>query len=167
MRRKKPAQDLNLDISNNQQPTNPGYKKEKASNLYKYKNVDAVMMNGVLEQLDGIERIHFMKNLYDCLKPGGKAFCTVSHWSNPEAVMSPYSKWPPLCPESFGFFDAEVRKRSNYYDDKLDAINFDVGWVEMYAPEWGDRADKVKEFAVRHYNNVLKGFAVTLTKREK
>jgi hypothetical protein len=79
--------------------------------------------------------------------------------------MSPFCKWPPLSPESFGFFSADVRKRSNYTDKRLEGINFDLTWSEMYSADWETKSDLTRSFAAKHYTNALQGLVVTMTKK--
>jgi hypothetical protein len=81
--------------------------------------------------------------------------------------MSPYSQWPPLSQESFGFFSAEVRKSSGYKNPAIEDIDFEVTWSELYPPEWQSRSDATRAFATRHYNNVIMGMAMSLTKKGK
>jgi hypothetical protein len=166
MKRKKAAPEVMLDISENFQPVQAGFKRSTL-NALKPNSCDIIKMDGVLEQRDGTERPAVMRKIQAALKPGGKAVFTASHWSTAAASMSPFSKWPPLSPESLGFFSAEVRKRSSYDNPKLRDIDFDLQWAEMYPPDWQTRSDKVREFGARHYNNVLIGLSVTLTKKGK
>lgn len=166
MKRKKESKQILLDISDNFQALTPGFKRETVGGLDKYKGtVDHIVFNGVLEQRTGIGRIPVMRAMYKALKPGGKATATVAHWATAAASMSPFSHWPPLSPESFGFFSSEVRKRSNYVNKELNDIDFDLQWAELYPAEWQAKADNVRTFAARHYTNCLSGLAVTLTKK--
>jgi SAM-dependent methyltransferase len=156
-----------LDISENFQPVEKGFKRSSLG-LLKPNSADLIKMDGVLEQRPGKERPAVMRQIYKALKPGGRAVFTASHWSTAAASMNPFSCWPPISPESLGFFSEEVRKRSNHTKDtRLNDIDFDLQWAEMYPPDWQTRSDKVREFAARHYNNVLIGLAVTMTKKGK
>ena len=166
MKRKK-VTEVNLDVSENHQPTTEGYKKESVKNLSKYRGtVDSIIFNGVLEQRAGVDRIPVMRAIHKALKPGGRAFATVAMWSTPGASMSPYSQWPPLSPESFGFFSEEVRKRSGYKNPEVKDIDFDVTWSELWDPQWQSKSDSARAFAARHYLNCVQGLAMSLTKKE-
>lgn len=167
--RKKAPEAVRLDISNTFQPTAEGFVASQFEALSKLKanSVDEIQMNGVLEQIEGSGRPDVMREIYRVLKAGGKAVATVAHWATASASMSPFSKWPPLSPESFGFFSKEVRERSQYAHPELNDIDFEIQWAEMYPPDWQTKADTVRSFAARHYTNVLQGMVVTLTKKEK
>ena len=167
MKRKKVVE-TNLDISENFQPTQAGYKKETVKGLGKYKGtVDNIIFNGVLEQRTGLDRIPVMRAIHKALKPGGRAFATVAHWATSAASMSPYSQWPPMSPESFGFFSKTVRDSSNYKNPELADIDFEVAWSELYDQTWQSKNDQARAFGVRHYNHVVQGLAMSLTKKGK
>lgn len=168
MKRKKEKPEVKIDISDDLQPLTAGFKRMTLKALKAHRgNVDHIVMNGVLEHTPGRARIKVMRTVYKALKPGGKAVCTVPHWATAAASMSPFSQWPPLSPESFGFFSSEVRKRSNFTHPALEDIDFDLQWAEMYGPDWQNKADAVRSFAARHYTNALVGLNVTLTKKGK
>lgn len=170
MKRKKAPKEVLIDISENFQPTTTGFKSSSFAALkaMKPRSVDALQMNGVLEQVEGEERIKIMRAVYRVLKPGGRAMATVAHWTSTGASMSPYSKWPPFSAEFFGFFSADVRKRSGYKNPGVEDIDFDVTWQEIIAPEWqAGKSDAARAFAIRHYNNVVLGMHMTLVKKGK
>jgi SAM-dependent methyltransferase len=166
--KRKKVVEVSLDCSENYQPKQKGYKPEKIANLKKYRanSVDNIIFNGVLEQRTGLDRIPLMREMHRVLKPGGRAFATVALWSTAGASMSPYSQWPPLSPESFGFFSKETREASNYKNPEVADIDFDLSWSELYDPGWQSKADNVRAFASRHYVNVIMGLAMSLTKKE-
>jgi SAM-dependent methyltransferase len=166
--RRRPVREVNLDLSENFQPKQKDYKVDSIKNLGKYKanSVDNIIFNGVLEQRTGLDRIPVMRAIHRALKPGGRAFATVAHWATAGASMSPYSQWPPLSPESFGFFSKETREASNYKNPEVADIDFDLSWSELYDPGWQSKADNVRAFATRHYCNVVMGLAMSLTKKE-
>lgn len=168
VKRKKPAGEVKLDISDNFQPTEKGYEKCDLKGLFGYpkNSVDVILANGVLEQMDGVDRPDAMREIHRVLKPGGKLVLQCSMWNTPAASMSPYSKWPPLSPQSFGFYCADVRKRSNYNNPALDDIDFDLTWNELYGPDWQSKSDTSRTFAAKHYNDVVVGLVVTMTKKE-
>lgn len=158
-----------LDISQNHQEVTEGYKQETFKGLSKYadESVDDVVMNGVLEQTPGKQRPAVMREIQRVLKPGAKAQASVALWNTTAAIMSPFSEWPPMGPESFGFFSAKVRKESKYENPLLSDIDFEIGWAEVYNPDWEGRSEVAKNFAVRHYTNVLQGLKVVMTKKGK
>ena len=164
MKRKKERELVRLDLSQNLQPVTDGFKRGSLKDI-EAGGVDEILFNGCLEQRDGLERITFMRALYKALKPGGKAMANIAHWSSAPAVMSPFSKWPPICAETFGFFNAQTRKDSEYEHPALKGIDFDIQIAPMFFPEWNAKSKDATQFAMKHYTNVVQGLSVTLTKR--
>lgn len=167
MKRKKAKPEVKLDISDNLQPAEKGFRRARVKDLEKIapNSVDEILMNGCLEQRSGDSRINLMRFVYKALKPGGKAHLTCAYGFTNEAVMNPFSQWPPLVRESFGYFSKDVRKASNYSNPALDDINFEVAISDYWAKDWDSRPDPVKFFAASCYNNVIKALSVILTKK--
>jgi hypothetical protein len=167
MKRKKSNKPVKLDISDNFQPTADGYERLDQDKLPLDGSVDEILMNGVLEQTPGKLRPAIMRRIHKTLKVGGKARFSAAHWASAAASMSPFSEWPPLSPEAMGFFSKDVRERSSYKNPKLEDINFDLSWSEIYPPDWTTKADSVRQFAAKHYTNVLMGMDFVLVKKGK
>lgn len=166
MKRKKEKPPLKLDISNNFQAPPKDYKRLDLKELKHYNaEADEVLMNGVLEQTPGKDRPTVMRLVSKALKPGGVARCQFADWTSAASVMSPFSEWPPLCKESFGFFSKSVRDASKYTNPVLNGIDFDLTFAPIISEKYKTRPEQFLNFATEHYLEFTKGYLVTMTKK--
>lgn len=115
-----------------------------------------------LEYISGDARTRFMEELYRILMPGGKATIVVCYWTSARAVQDPASEWPPICEQSFLYFNKGWREIN-----KLPAIKCDFDFTYGYQvdPETAGRNTETQPFWIKHYMNTANDLHVTLTKK--
>ena len=68
-------------------------------------SVKSATIEHKLEYVPGHERVRFMEELHRILVPGGTATVVVCYWSSPRAIQDPMLAWPPMCDQSFLYFN--------------------------------------------------------------
>jgi hypothetical protein len=104
------------------------------------------------EHLDPARRTMFMRECWRILAPGGQLVVTVPHARSDGAVQDPTHEWPPLVEQSFLQYGAEVGFQ----------VQIGIAWQ----PEWAQRPQQERLFALRHFHNVANEITAFLTKRE-
>src|SRR5205085_5756293 len=65
---------------------------------------------GVFEYIPGKLRGKFMDEVYRMLAPDGKATFVVPHWQSTRGFQDFRYAWPPLCEQSFLYFNKSWRE---------------------------------------------------------
>ena len=65
---------------------------------------------------------------------------------------------------TFLYFNKEWRKANNLSHYNIES-DFDFVYGYDIAPEWANRSEEARSFAIKHYTNVINDIHVTLTKR--
>ena len=133
---------------------------------WKSGEVDEIRCSHYFEHIPGLDRPKFMDELYRILKKGGKATIIVPYSGSNRAIQDFTHAWPPVCAETFLYFNAKWRKDNKlehgYYSMKCD---FDFGYGYAIGDDWALRSEVTQQFAVKHYHNIASDIQVTLTKR--
>jgi hypothetical protein len=103
------------------------------------------------EHLDPGQRMTFMRECWRILVPEGQLVVTVPHARSDGAVQDPTHEWPPLVEQSFLQYGS--------------AVGFQVQIGIAWQPEWTQRPQQERMFALRHFNNVASEITAFLTKR--
>lgn len=126
-------------------------------------SVDEVYCSHFFEHLDGIERIGFMNELYRVLKPHHQAVIIVPYGLSIRAVQDPTHKWPPVVETSFLYFFEKWRVANGLSHYPIHC-NFWFSFDYFYPETWKLRNEESRNFALKHYNNVVEDLHVYLTK---
>ena len=107
--------------------------------------------------------IKFMDEVYRILKPGSRFVLTAPYWTSIRAWQDP-THTRIISEESFLYFNKLWREANhlNYYPIKSD---FDFTFGFEFYPEWVNRADEARNFAAKHYVNVIADIQVLLIKK--
>lgn len=140
---------------------------------FKDNSIDAIFSSHFVEHLDGHERAKFMEECYRILKPGGKMRLIHPYGNSCRAVQDFTHKWPPIVQESYLYWNKNWRELNKlthgYYDLKCDfnIPNIFYTWQTNggKAPEWPNKNDEIRNFAITHYINVIADMVVDLTKQ--
>lgn len=126
-------------------------------------SVQSATLSGVLEYMPGPDRGRFMDELHRILVPGGTATLSTPYWSNLRAYEDFTYAWPPLSDASFLCFNKAYREQNRPHLK----LSCDFDFVPGYSVE-GDvanRSQESRDYALRHYTNVIQALHITLTKR--
>lgn len=109
--------------------------------------------------------VHFWSELYRILKVGGTATIIAPYGKNNRAWQDP-THVRAIVEESFLYLDKNYRavNKLTHYLSSVD-FEFVVTYLNI-APEWMNRSEEAKAFAIRHYWNVVADIQAILKKRE-
>lgn len=110
--------------------------------------------------------IRFMEEVYRCLMPRGMIRIVAPHYMSCEAWQDP-THCRVITDRTFLYFDRTVMVAS-----KLDHYTGDCDFEQLsrtftLGPEWEGKADEARNWAMRHYWNVVKEIQFVLRKRVK
>lgn len=114
--------------------------------------------------IDEIYRV--MKSPY-VNKEGEKVTSKVTiicpYYSSMRAMQDPMHI-RPISEASFLYYNKDWRD-ANKLDHYGIKSNFDFSYGYQLSPEWATRSQEARDFAIRHYNNVITDIFVTLVKK--
>jgi SAM-dependent methyltransferase len=126
-------------------------------------SVEEIVSNHYVEHTPDL--ILFMEECHRILVPGGKMTLVAPYWTSARCWQDPTHK-RPILEQCFLYFNKKWRD-----DNKLShypiTTDFDFTYGYLVAPEWRNRSDEAKAFAIKHYFNVVEDIQVILTKRKK
>ena len=120
---------------------------------------------GVFEYIPGNLRGKFMDEVYRVLAPDGKATFTVPFWNSARAIQDYRYEWPPLCEQSFLYFNKGWREANKL---KLGLkCDFDFTYGYAWEATTAARSDEARTFNTKHYCNCIDAVQLVLTKAAK
>jgi len=126
--------------------------------------VDEIRCSHFFEHLTGAQRIRFMEECFRVLKAGAKMAIAVPHHNSNRAIQDPTHQWPPVCEQSFLYFNAKWMEdnKLQHYGIKCD---FDFSYGYSMDPDVAVRNAEYQQYAIKHLSNSALDLHVTLTKR--
>lgn len=158
-----------LDISFGDLPTGhpfvrpEGFDPLKNRWPFKDNSVEEAYSAFLFNRIPSNKRGSFMDELWRVLVPGGKCTIIVPYWTSVRSVQDPMSEWPPLCEQSFLYFNRKFRE-----DNKLPyKLKCDFDFVYGYSldQETQLKSDETRPFWIKHYVNSINDLQLVLTKR--
>ena len=129
-------------------------------------SVSEVWCAHFFEHIPGLDRPKFMNELYRILKPKGIAVIICPSYNNARAYQDFTHAWPPVCAESFQYFNREWREINKLTHGLYDMpCDFEYAVSGSISPEFDQRTYETKVFAGTKYWNVTIDIHVTLTKK--
>lgn len=117
--------------------------------------------------------VPFMDDLYRIMKSpwvnkeGEKVTSKVTiicpYYSSMRAMQDPFHV-RPISEASFLYYNKDWRD-ANKLDHYGIKSNFDFSYGYQLSPEWATRSQEARDFAIRHYNNVITDIFITMTKK--
>ncbi len=130
---------------------------------HKDNSVKEAAVLGLLEFIPGKERPEFMDELYRVLVNDGKATVFTAYWNTSVGIQDFLYEFPPLCEQSFLFFNKAWREAQNVSRNMVCDFDFTYGYAPT--PETQAKSDETRSFAIRCYNNAVQNLQLVLTKR--
>lgn len=127
--------------------------------------VEEVHCSHFVEHLDGMERVHFVRELYRVLIPGGKATVVVPHWASCRAYGDVTHKWPPVSEMWFYYLSKEWRKVNAPHNDFYGDVDFECGWGYNMKEEIRARNMEYQQHALQNFKEAATDIISTWTKR--
>jgi len=125
-------------------------------------SVKELTCSGVLEYIPGKLRSRFMDEVYRILAPDGKAAFAVPYWNTWHAIADYRLEWPPLCEQSFLYFNKGWREVNKIETDMVCDLHFTYGYT--CEPETAARNEESRSFYIKHYTNCVDMLHLMLTK---
>jgi ubiquinone/menaquinone biosynthesis C-methylase UbiE len=107
--------------------------------------------------------IAFMNELHRVLQRGAKCVIVAPYYNSIQAWQDP-THTRAISEATFLYFNAEQRQRMGVWHYPI-TCDFDFTVAFGFHPEWINRPAAEREFARRHYTNVVGEIQATLTKR--
>lgn len=132
---------------------------------FKPQSIDAVYSSHFIEHLVGSDRVKFMEEIYRILKPKGRVRFIHPYYKSSRAVQDPTHQWPPICEESYLYFNKGWRDANKLDHYKIRA-DFDFTIFYSFMDNtWALKNEETRNFAIQHYFNVVADMIVDLTRR--
>lgn len=124
-------------------------------------SIDEIYCSHYIEHTSDL--IKFMEELYRIMKPESKAIIIAPWYASIRAWQDPTHK-RAISDATFLYFRKEWREQTklDHYDIKA---NFDFIPGYILSPEWINRSEEARTFAMTYYWNVIQDIMVTLTKK--
>ncbi len=162
---------LKLDLSFGDLPEGSEFKKvngldpEKVTWKLANESVEEAYCAFRFNRIPGSQRMEWMAELWRVLIPNGKCTIITPYWASPRAIQDPESQWPPICEQSFLYFNKNFRDQNKVVFDKDCDFDFTYGYA--LDPETGGKSDDVRPFWIKHYIGAIQDLHLVLTKRPK
>lgn len=105
----------------------------------------------------------FFEELHRILAPGGKCTIIAPYYNNQRCWQDPTHR-RAICDATF-FYVSKQWRAANGLDHYGMNCDFDAVWGYGEDPALVGKSDEFKQFAYRHYTNVISDIHVTLTKK--
>lgn len=130
-------------------------------NFAKPDTVDEINCSHYIEHTE--DMIKFMDECHRILKVGGKLTIVAPYYNSIRAWQDPTHK-RAISEASFIYFNKAWREANKleHYGIKSD---FDFSYAYNMDNMWASRSQEARDFAVKHYTNVVSDIFVTLIKR--
>ena len=129
---------------------------------YKSSSISELTCFHKLEYIPAKMRVPFMEEIFRILVTGGKATFLAFYWTSPRSIQDPAAEWPPLCEQSFLYFNKGWRETNGLPAIKCD---FDFTYGYQADPETAARSQESQSFWLKHYLNTATDLQIVLTKR--
>ena len=107
--------------------------------------------------------IKFMDEVYRILKPGGRIKVIAPYYNSMRCWQDPTHK-RAISEATFLYFNKQWRE-TNKLDHYGIQSDFDFVYGYDITAEWANRSEEARNFAIKHYTNVINDIHVTLTKK--
>lgn len=124
-------------------------------------SVDEIMCSHYIEHVHNL--IFFIDEMHRIMKQGAKATIIAPYYASMRAIQDP-THVRSICEASFLYYNKGWRdsQKLDHYGIKSD---FDFTYGYQVQPEWANRSEDARAFAMKHYINVISDIHIILTKR--
>jgi hypothetical protein len=123
-----------------------------------------------VEHLTGLERVHFVNELYRVLVPGGTCTVIVPHWASCRAYGDFTHQWPPVSEFWFYYLSKEWRAGNAPHNDVAHvphglSCDFEATWGYSMRQDLHARNQDFQQAALQNYKEAAQDIIATLKKR--
>lgn len=124
-------------------------------------SVEEIMCSHFIEHVKDL--IPFIDEIYRIMKQGAKATIIAPYYASMRAIQDP-THVRSICEATFLYFNKGWRdtNKLDHYNIKSD---FDFSYGYQVSPEWANRSEEARVFAMKHYWNVINDIHVVLVKK--
>jgi SAM-dependent methyltransferase len=135
---------------------------EKFPYPFKDNSVDEIYCSHYIEHTADVVR--FMNEIFRMLKVGGKCTIIAPYYSSMRAWQDPTHR-RAISEATFLYFNKGWRTANKVNHYLATDADFDFSYSYMITPEWANRNEEARAFAIAHYINVVSDIQILLTKR--
>lgn len=125
--------------------------------------VDEIHCSHFLEHLTGVERVHFMNEVYRILKPGAKCTVVVPHWASNRSYGDVTHQWPPIS-EMYFYYLSVAWRAVNAPHNNFYKCNFNASWGYSMRQDLVVRTQEYQNFALQNFKEAAQDTIATLIK---
>jgi SAM-dependent methyltransferase len=126
-------------------------------------SVEEIICSHYVEHTSDLTK--FMDEVYRILKPGGKIKIIAPYYSSMRAWQDPTHK-RAISDATFLYYNKQWRD-ANKLDHYGIQSDFDFTYGYDMDPTWAAKHEEARNFAIRHYMNVVNDIHVVLTSRKE
>jgi hypothetical protein len=126
-------------------------------------SVEEFKASDIFQYVPAGKRYRFMDELHRVLRPDAKATIVVNYYSSTGSYADPLIEWPPVCEQSFLYFNKEWREVNKVIAPET-VSDFDFTYGYALDAETAGRTQDVQVYQVKHYLNSVTRLQVVLTK---
>ncbi len=124
-------------------------------------SVDEAVCSHYIEHTKDLMK--FMNEVHRILKPGAKILILAPYYNSMRAWQDP-THTRVISETSFLYYNKDWRV-ANKLDHYPISADFDYTFGYNITPDWANRAEEARAFAIRHYTNVVSDIQAILTKK--
>lgn len=141
------------------------YDLEKYPWPWQDESVDEIYCAHFVEHITDL--VSFVNEIWRVLKVGSKAVIIAPYYNSMRAWQDPTHK-RAISEATFLYFNKGWRDLQNVpFDEYRIKADFDFSYGYFCTPDWAGRNEEARNFAIRHYTNVVNDIQVILVKRAK
>jgi SAM-dependent methyltransferase len=125
-------------------------------------SVDEAVCNHYLEHTEDIMK--FMNEVHRILKPGAKVLLVSPYYNSMRAWQDP-THTRAISEATFLYYNKDWRVANKLQHYPISA-DFDFTFAYNISPDWINRSEEARHFAIIHYTNVINDIQAILTKKE-
>lgn len=124
-------------------------------------SVDEIVCSHYIEHTK--DMMKFMNELHRIMKTGAKALILAPYYNSMRAWQDP-THTRAISEASFLYYNKDWRV-ANKLDHYPITADFDFSYGYNISTDWANRAEDARNFAIRHYTNVVNDIQVVLVKK--
>jgi len=126
-------------------------------------SVENIVCNHYVEHTSDL--IKFMNEVYRILKPKGEIKIVAPYYTSIRCWQDPTHK-RAINESTFLYFNKQWREINNLSHYPIDG-DFDYSYAYELNESWVNQSEEIRNFAIKHYNNVINHIHIIMTKRIK
>lgn len=133
---------------------------------FKDESAEYIYSAHFFEHIPKALRPKFMDEIWRILVMKGKCEFIYPYWSSSRSVQDPTHEWPPVCENSFLYFNRAWVNLNGLAHAHQYNCDFDFVYGYGVNPEFTQKSDEVRQFACAHYVNAVDDGQTMLEKKE-